>query len=1215
MQVNDRQRNVQTRSRRAGLAAAAALTALLCMVFVSSASAANERQFKEDFGSAEQPSLSGAAALAVDQGSGDLLVVEASAGAVSRWNPDGTPDPFSALSGNVIDGKEGADETLQEGLSFGAPNEIQIAVDSSGGATDGNIYVTQVSLHLIDIFGPDGTYLGQLTAAGSEPLGETCGVGVDKNGVVYVGDYSAGIRRYVPSGASPTNTDYASTISASGTCTVTPGTDATAGAVFAGAYTGPVSKYDIATGTKEFQVSQGSSVTEAVNPVNGNVLVAAGEEVIEFDASGSSEATEVAIADAESDVRGITVGPNGDLYVARAGSAQVAVFGRAATPPAIEPVTGITATTAILHGTVFSEEEPITACSFEYSLRYDSGFQHSAPCTPSAASIPPDSSTGVTAALSGLESGATYKVRLTISTAATSVSSGTITFTTNGPPTVSEVRALDANQTSATLEAKINPKGFGTSYKFEWGTTDSYGHQVPVEFDPVIGAGSEPVKVSAKLTGLSPDFLYHYRVVATNSAGSVSSEDHTVETLNSCGLPQDRCFELVSRGDPGPVAQPGNPTAVAEYHFQASKQPGGVAYAVESGYPDSTKGAEVLYGATRGDSGWTSSQISPPGDRGIIQGNASQPGYTLGLGQTLSCAILESYLPLTDDPGVKQAQEEGRAALFLRRPGDSFTAITKYTPVSRESQFGSEFVLDDFTPNCDKIVFSSAFSYPGISGAGESRLYEWEDGTLRNVGVVPGPSGDVVVEATAGTDTDHVNVVSADGGRVFFSAERQTSDNPAEIGKTAIFVREDGTTTRDLSLSETGVASGNATFQYASDDGSRVFFTANAGLTDESNASGTDLYQYDLETSSLTDLSVGDSPGVADVYGFTGASADGSQVYFVARGQLEAGHGPTLAQNAEAGTYSLYGASEGEIDFIGTVTEENALRGTTIQRQKEATMNVSPDGRYLLFESSADVTGYPSDRQPMVYLYDAGGGEEPTVCISCRQDGKPTVRQSGGLILQQLPTVAQANNTNGPAEPNPLVVRNGEPVVFFRSEDGLAPGGIDGTGGSTLYEWAHGQVFAIAADIPGTFEANQAGTITATRFYGASAEGTDLFVATPKKLTWEDGDDRSSVYSARIGGGFPEPPPPAAPCDSTSEGSCQGPAGAAAPAPAVGSATYAGPGNPPPAKHKRHKKNKRHKKHHRKCKHTKKHRKCSGKNGSKKRQGKRNANSNRRAGK
>jgi hypothetical protein len=62
----------------------------------ASASAAQIYVFLENFGSAAQPTFANPEGLAVDQSTGDLLVIDAGAGTVSRFKSDGTPANFSA---------------------------------------------------------------------------------------------------------------------------------------------------------------------------------------------------------------------------------------------------------------------------------------------------------------------------------------------------------------------------------------------------------------------------------------------------------------------------------------------------------------------------------------------------------------------------------------------------------------------------------------------------------------------------------------------------------------------------------------------------------------------------------------------------------------------------------------------------------------------------------------------------------------------------------------------------------------------------------------------------------------------------------------------------------------------------------------------------------------------------------------------------------------
>jgi len=836
---------------------------------------------------------------------------------------------------------------------------------------------------------------------------------------------------------------------------------------------------------------------------------------------------------------------------------------------------------ATLNGTLRPEGVEFSQCYFEWGLTSSASYEAKSPCNPPGAAIEADfSSHAVSAPLTGLQKGTTYRFRLIAINSEGAHEGEELKFTTHGPPQITEVRARDATQSTATIEAKIDPSGFGTSYRFEWGTGEGYGHLIPAEYEPFIGEGTTPVRLNANVGGLSPASVYHYRVVASSSVGTTTSPDETLETLNSCGLPEGRCYELVSPREVGPVATPGAFPSNAEMHFQAATAgPGALAYAAEAGFPDATKGAEVLYRGSRNAAAhaWESTQLSTP----IVgpdeqKGASSGSGKTLALSDDLSCGVAESFQPLTEDPAMRLAIEAGGSNLYRINPDNSYTPISYLAPENPEHTLVNNYRPAGIAKDCGKVVFSSEYRYPGIAGEGNKRLYEWEEGTLRNAGVIPGSEGETLAAASAPGGT---NAVSEDGSKVFFTAARKTSPNPAEIGKTALFVREDGSTTRDISLSETATAGGNATFRWATPDGSKVFFTANAGLTAQASSEGTDLYEYDFakpEGERLTDLSVDHEAGGAAVAGFLGASEDGSHVYFTARGQLVPGAGNTFAQNQSAGTWSVYGESGGRVDYAGVAGAANVF---------SAYAQVSPDGRYLIFESSANVTGYESGGAVEVYLYDSQAPSEATVCASCRQDGQPPT------ATDYMPLRDRSSTPLHP--PRFIIERDGKPVVFFRAMDALAPGAVEGQ--SNLYEWSHGQVFRVTSEPAGL---SLGGAYV--NFAGASQDGSDLYFSTVESLNWEDGDERSSVYDARIGGGFPEPSSPPAPCEPDAEGSCQGQGSAGPSVPGAASAAFSGPGNPSAQSAKAKKK-------HKKKAHKRKHKRHSKRA--------RPANANRRAGK
>jgi hypothetical protein len=882
-----------------------------------------------------------------------------------------------------------------------------------------------------------------------------------------------------------------------------------------------------------------------------------------------------------------------------------------------QPATGVGTTAATLNGYVRPEGVEFQTCDFEYKLTTQAGFQEVA-CNPEAAEIDPDfAEHPVEAQLTGLQPNSTYEVRLkAVNTAATHFGS-ILTFSTSGPPQISEIRARDATQGSVVLEAKVNPSGFGTSWHFDWGPTAAYGQSAPGNLEQFIGDGTKPVLVRAELTGLSAATVYHYRLVATSGEErTTASPDQVAETLDTCGpvgLPDKRCFEMVSPHDLGPVAAPGRLSAQVQLQYQAAPSgPGSLAYVVEGGLPDATRSGEVLYLGQRnvGAGTWESNQYGPGVSTADEKGRGANPNRVLGLASDLRCGVVASSQPLTTDPSGRIVIEAGGGNLYRLLPDGSYQLITYLSPENLDAAEGvnefPEYRLVAISGDCSRIIFESTFSYPGIPGKGEGfRLYEWHDGTLKNIAMVPEGSSEVPGEIVQEGKPDRLNALSRDGSRAFFTARLSGTS-------TGVFARVDGTSTVEIARCTGVIGYSNtcARFLGATPDGSRVYFTAKAGLTTETSSGGKDLYEYNFAkppAERLADLSVSNEAGGAEVGGLLGFAEDGSHVYFAALAQLVPGRGNTRAENVSKGTYSVYDRSSGSTRFVGTVSRQDVAEGGNFafasvggEGQKAWSSRVSPEGRYLLFESTA---GHPAGSPSEAYLYDADATAEPTVCISCRQDGKPP--RSGGFypVLENASTIVDA--------PMSLTLGGDGPRVFFYSEERLATGGAEGEG--NIYEWTHGQVFHIAAApehqvaAPGRSREN-------IRFVGASEDGADLYFFDAAKLNWENQEGRYAAWDARVGGGFPEPVSPPAGCDPLADpgagGSCQGPGVAVPSTPGAGSETLNGPGNVKPGKHhrKHHHKRRHHQRHHKQRKHKqKKHKQKSQKSA-------RPATGNRRAG-
>jgi hypothetical protein len=616
------------------------------------------------------------------------------------------------------------------------------------------------------------------------------------------------------------------------------------------------------------------------------------------------------------------------------------------------------------------------------------------------------------------------------------------------PPVVEEVAVLNAAGTSATLQAKINPEGSETTYRFEYGTSAAYGSQIPIP-DGLVGSGAVGVRVSVHPQDLAPATTYHYRVVALVASRSetVAGGDGTFVTQPAGGefaLPDGRQWDLVSPPNKhGALIQSlghGGP-------IQAAEAGGGIAYgtnvpteAEPAGYGNAA-GYFVQTVSSRGAQGWSTHTIAT--QHNSTTGGFSFPEYeiftgdlSLGLAypvQNLDETLLSSEASEPTPYIRREALCDAPASasecyLPLLTGKEGFADVppgTKFGPTAEGALFGiaAKVKVAGVTPDLHRVVLSSAkVALTATPIPNTEEIYEWSAGvpaseTLQLVSVLPASEGGSPAPGynTVGVDPGFEwsgvrHSISNDGSRIFWVTQSGDGHH--------LYMRDTarGETVR-IDVQQPGLPSGKspfAEFQIASSDGSRVFFTdadEEQRLTTNSGSRGYDLYECEIVEEAgklkcnLTDVTPESGGQSAEVQNLVlGASEGASYIYFVANGVLGDGaeHGATqgtCAPNAPSTTTcNLYVYHNGAVKFVAALSNDDeqdwAQQNYTNRDPSQITARVSPNGRYAAFMSDRPLTGYDNrdassgKRDMEVYLYDAV--RDRLACASCNPtDSRP----------------------------------------------------------------------------------------------------------------------------------------------------------------------------------------------------------------------------------
>lgn len=385
-----------------------------------------------------------------------------------------------------------------------------IATDSTG-----RIFFPNSDGHAVEIFSSAGVLQQTLTCGGCPggAFGRPISVATDAADNLYVADVSPDrVIKLAPAGGG--SYAYASTLQ-SGRSAVAVGVDPATGDVLVGNLPGGTDYHIVAydsSGTQFDDFGAGIFPDPPQTPPG----------------AATNLAYQMAV---NATTHKLYVGSDNEFYV----------FEKTTIDPptaTIKPPSGVGQLVATFNASVNANGHATLECEFEYTLSTDAGYA-------SATSLPcaqlPDGSAATSLGIkrSGLSPGTAYRYRVTATSNAGSVTSGSQIFETlpEVPPTVTVEAPVEVTQTGAKIRGSVNPHGGSVSdCHFEFGTSASYGANLPCV--PLPGPATAPVAQTRALSALQPATVYHYRLVVTTNAGTTMGDDVAFTTASPPSDPE-----------------------------------------------------------------------------------------------------------------------------------------------------------------------------------------------------------------------------------------------------------------------------------------------------------------------------------------------------------------------------------------------------------------------------------------------------------------------------------------------------------------------------------------------------------------------------------------------------------------------------------------------------------------------------------------------------
>ena len=186
-------------------------------------------------------------------------------------------------------------------------------------------------------------------------------------------------------------------------------------------------------------------------------------------------------------------------------------------------VTSVRPASAVVTGTV-NPNGSATAWFFEYGQSTSSNYSGETRVASAGTGTQDEHLSGT---LVGLAPAASYRYRIVARSSAGTTYGGDGIFNTSAAPVVLTGPATGLTTSSATLNGIVNTEALASSWYFEYGPSASYGTKTAAKY---LGASPNNANVSATISNLASKTRYHFRLVATSSAGTSLGVDFVLTT-------------------------------------------------------------------------------------------------------------------------------------------------------------------------------------------------------------------------------------------------------------------------------------------------------------------------------------------------------------------------------------------------------------------------------------------------------------------------------------------------------------------------------------------------------------------------------------------------------------------------------------------------------------------------------------------------------------